>query len=341
MEFFAQDQWWEMATGVPNLGGNGGYASDGTTVASPTGNSPDKPSGVRAIAAGGSGPSGTPDKVQYFNMATGGNAQDFGNLLQRQYLTSGTASRTRAVFMGGYTNSPSSGYINSIQCLEIDSTGSASDFGDLYSGTAAGYTGSLGNQIRGIRMGGTPGSQTTIDYVTIASKGGAKLFGNLSHTTNFSANINSSTRGVNAVSGAPNGSRTIAYVTIPSTGNAQDFGELSIGRGDGNGMSNSVRGLFNGGYYSPGLASYMEYVTIASKGDAVRFGDLSVIVFREGGHASPTRGVISGGMGPSPYPYVGDLQNIQFATEGNSVNFGDLQSSRIEHASTSNGHGGL
>ena len=317
LEFFAQDQWWEMATDVPTLDG-----------------------GVRAIAAGGSGPSGNPDKVQYFNMATSGNASDFGNLPQRQYLTSGTASRSRAVFMGGYTNSPSSTYINSIQCLEIASTGSASDFGDLTS--VAGYTGTVGNQIRSVRMGGTSPSspgQVTMDYVSIAVKTDAKDFGDLGYTTNNSGNINNPIRGIVAVNN--NSYKTIEFINIPTTGNAQDFGTLTHGRADGSGMSNSVRGIFNGGSQAPALCPHMDYLTIATTGNTAEFGNLSAVTFREGGHASPTRGVISGGMGPSPYPYLDTMQSVNFATQGDTVDFGDLDASRIETASTSNGHGGL
>ena len=302
--------------------------------------SPNLDGGVRAIAAGGSGPSGNPDKVQYFNMATSGNAIDFGNLPQRQYLTSGTASRSRAVFMGGYTNSPSSTYINSIQCLEIASTGSASDFGDLTQ--TAGYTGTVGNQTRSVRMGGTapanPGT-VTMDYVSIAVKANAVDFGDLGHTTNNSGNINNPIRGIVAVN--DNSYKTIEFINIPTTGNAQDFGTLTHGRADGSGMSNSVRGIFNGGYSSPGLCPHMDYLTIATTGNTAEFGNLSAVTFREGGHASPTRGIISSGMGPSPYPYLDNIQSVNFATQGDSVDFGDMAASRIEHASTSDGHGGL
>ena len=113
-------------------------------------------------------------------------------------------------------------------------------------------------------------------------------------------------------------------------------------RGDGSGMSNSVRGVFTGGYSSPGLVPFMEYVTISTTGNGTRFGDLTTDTFREGGHASPVRGVVSGGMVPaSPYATLDTLQSINFATEGDTVDFGDLSKGRYEHASISNAHGGL
>ena len=46
LEFFAQDQWWEMATDFPNLGGNGNASTD------PTGNSADQSSGARGFVMG-------------------------------------------------------------------------------------------------------------------------------------------------------------------------------------------------------------------------------------------------------------------------------------------------
>ena len=316
LEYWNGDIWMQVHTFNPNLDG-----------------------GVRAIVGGGGGPSGLPDLVQYFNMASSGNGLEWGDLPQRQYLTSGTSSRTRGVFMGGYTNSPSSTYTNTIQSVEVASVGSTSDFGDL--SQTAGYTGSIGNSTRGIRVGGTapvnPGTNT-MDYVTIAVKANAVDFGDLSGSCNNSNNINSPTRGIIQTNEAGQPNRT-QYVTIPTTGNAETFGELGKQRSDGAGMSNAVRGVFIGG--SPLPVPHMEYVTISTTGNGTRFGDLKTDTFREGGHASPVRGVISAGMAPSPYPTLDTLQSINFSTEGDTVDFGDLSKGRYEHASISNAHGGL
>ena len=106
-------------------------------------------------------------------------------------------------------------------------------------------------------------------------------------------------------------------------------------------MSNATRGIFCGGYSSPGLVTFMEFVTISTTGNGTVFGDLSTVTFREGGHASPVRGVISAGMGVSPYPTLSLLQSVNFATEGDTVDFGDLSKGRYDAAAISNGHGGL
>ena len=322
LEYWTGATWMQIHTFSPNLAESGDVAA-----------------GVRAIVGGGAGASGLPNECQYFNMASSGDAADYGDLPARQYLTSGTSSRTRGVFFGGYTNSPSFTYINSIQSAEISSLGYTSDFGDLTQ--TAGYTGSIGNSTRGIRVGGTaptnPGTNT-IDYVTIAVKANAVDFGDLSGSCNNGSNVNSPTRGIIQTNeaGTPNRAQLI---TIPTTGNAVTFGELMKQRSDGSGMSNSTRGIFIGG--SPGLVTFMEYVTISSTGNGTRFGDMSTVTFREGGHASPVRGVVSGGMGDSPYPQLTILQSVNFATEGDTTDFGDLSKARYDAGAISNGHGGL
>ena len=301
---------------------------------------PDLQGGVRGITAGGVGGDSTWNTINYITISTSGNGVDFGDLPYRQYLTSGTASRTRGIFMGGYTNSPSSTYINSISTLEIDSGGGGSDFGDL--SQTAGYTGSCVNQTRGIRIGGTapanPGTNT-MDYVTIAVKANAVDYGDLGHGTNQGGGINSPVRAVFAVN--DNSTKQIEFITIPTTGNATDFGNLSYGRSDGGGMSNSVRGIFTGGYESPGLCPHMDMISIPTTGNSTEFGDMNTIVFREGNASSPTRGLILGGMTGSPWPSRNEIQSMSFATVGGSVDFGDLTTNKYEMGSCSNGHGGL
>ena len=301
---------------------------------------PDLNGGVRGISAGGVGGDSTWNTINYITMSTSGNGVDFGDLSYRQYLTSGTASRTRGIFMGGYTNSPSSTYINSISTLEIDSGGGGSDFGDL--SQTAGYTGSCGNQTRGIRLGGTapanPGTNT-MDYVTIAVKANAIDYGDLGHGTSHGGGINSPIRGVCAVNS--DSYKQMEYITIPTKGNSTDFGTLSYGRADGGGMSNSVRGIFAGGYMSPGLCPHMDYITISTTGNSTDFGDMNTIVFREGNASSPTRGFILGGMTTSPWPGRNEIQSMSFATAGKSVDFGDLPYGNQQCTGCSNGHGGL
>ena len=83
----------------------------------------------------------------------------------------GTWYGDRATFAGGF-----SGNTNTIDYIDITSTGNASDFGDLYA--AREHTSSTSNSIRGIWGGGvTPTYYNNIQYVTISTTGNANDFG--------------------------------------------------------------------------------------------------------------------------------------------------------------------
>ena len=57
-----------------------------------------------------------------------------------------------------------------------------------------------------------------------------------------------------------------------------------------------------------------------------------------GGASSPTRAVFFGGETPSK---VNTMDYVQFASEGDAIDFGDLTGSYYTSGGTSNGHGGL
>ena len=65
----------------------------------------------------------------------------------------------------------------------------------------------------------------------------------------------------------------IEFITIASEGNGTDFGDLTAARRSHGGMSNSIRGLFVGGY-TPTVLNTIDFITIASAGNAQDFGDL-------------------------------------------------------------------
>ena len=68
--------------------------------------------------------------MDYFTIATTGNASDFGDLTVSSGGISGTGNETKAVFMGGQvsgTDAPT----NVIGIVTIQTTGNASDHGDL------------------------------------------------------------------------------------------------------------------------------------------------------------------------------------------------------------------
>ena len=108
----------------------------GNNVRYPAGNSSD----TRALRAGGSTPSGlstVEDVIDYWTMASEGNATDFGNLTIARNLLASCSSKVRGVWAGGY-DSPVT--YNRIDYITIATTGNATDFGDLTYSTPVAHT---------------------------------------------------------------------------------------------------------------------------------------------------------------------------------------------------------
>jgi len=96
----------------------------------------------------------------------------------------GVSSSTRGLTGGGETPSAK---VNTIEYVTINSTGNATDFGDLTQARVYGSQGTT-NSIRGVFVGGkTPSIVATMDYVTIASTGTAADFGDLSEASQYMA----------------------------------------------------------------------------------------------------------------------------------------------------------
>ena len=78
---------------------------------------------------------------------------------------------------------------------------------------------------------------------------------------------------------------------MASLGDSTDFGDLTDNRRRGSGLSNSVRGVFAGGYGAPGNSNIIDFVTISTLGDATDFGDLPQSnVYRLGTGSSDSHG---------------------------------------------------
>jgi hypothetical protein len=324
LEFYAQGEWWVMSTDTPNLG-----------------RSVDPTPGARGIFMGGFNPSAS-DRIDYINIASTGNAIDFGNLSEARYGRS-TASRTRALCGSGGTP----GYTDRIDFITIATTGDAIDFGNQSVSTFEG--GATGNETRGLFAGGYGASPVksadTIDYVTIATTGDAKDFGNLTFGGWGTRGFSSPTRGIFGCgyTVAKNSGPTIVvnniinFVTIATLGDATDFGDLSIKRTVSATGSNPVRGVWMGGSGgSPYAATdQIQYIEIASGGNAILFGDLSTATKHAAGCSSRIRAVCAGNPSSATMTY------IQIMNLGNSVGFGDLSEARYGSGGTSNDHGGL
>ena len=305
--------------------------------------SPDHDGGTRGLAIGGNTqPGGVVNKIDFINIATTGNAQDFGDMVTALFASAGMSSRTRAVISGG-RQTPSN--TSDIQYLTMSSTGNTIDWGVNPLNSLSYGSGAVSNQTRGITMGGYNTSNSSLDdiqFLTIASLGTINDFGNISATRGYVSSVNSPTRGLCNGGTEPAQVNTIEFVTIASTGNAQDFGDLSVyGFRTGACMS-STRGLIAFGETPAGDGQKnIDYVTIATLGNAVNFGDLTVGGQHPTGTSDSVRGVWLGRQNQSPYS---DNEVIDFntiATQGDAVDFGNLTAGTSMPATASTGHGGL
>jgi len=114
--------------------------------------------------------------------------------------------------------------------------------------------------------------------VTIAAKGNATKFGELTSNGLAYGGCANATRGLFSGGYTPgtNFMKSISYITMASEGNAIDFGNLTIGRNYPGGMATQTRAVFGGGITAAPatLTNRIDYVNIASTGDAVDFGDM-------------------------------------------------------------------
>ena len=86
---------------------------------------------TRGIFGGGHPGSGALNTMQYITIATLGNGSDFGDLTSARRDVNGVSSPTRGVWLGGTTDSSPYPDVNTIDYVEILTTGNAVDFGDL------------------------------------------------------------------------------------------------------------------------------------------------------------------------------------------------------------------
>jgi len=317
-----------------NFDGFGSFATS-TYMVPPGGNTRERNRG-RALFGGGSTIDNT---IQFLNIQSQGNAEDFGDLSTGRYETECASSSTRGIWGGGYTESPNV-KVDVIEFVTIASSSNATDFGNLT--VARGHLAGMCNSTRGVFANGStdPGPNVnTLDYITIATAGNATDFGDSTTASKpMGGGRSSTTRGIFTLGNAPSAVNTIEYITIATTGNSQDFGDLTgfsgWGKGAGN-ISSGTRAILVGGHEA---LNNIEYITIASLGNGTDFGDLIVgrrSAFTAG---SKTRGVFGGGKNPSQ---LNSIEYVEIATTGNALDFGDMINSKSFSSGLSDCHGGL
>ena len=188
----------------------------------------------------------TTNVISYVTIASTGNAVDFGDMLQGVRHTCAVQSQTRGIVPGGWTNQPSGQNTTIIQYITTSTLGNAADFGDVsisesLRGHAAGC-----NAVRGVYGGGIrypSGVQTGLEFITLATLGNGKTFGDLTYSgRQEGGGCASPTRAVFGGAYSPSALNTMNYVQIMTTGDAVDFGDLTIARGTG-ALSNGHGGL--------------------------------------------------------------------------------------------------
>jgi hypothetical protein len=273
--------------------------------------------------------------IEFINIQSMGNAQDFGDSTTDYKQRASVSSSTRTVTGGGFS---SPNFTNILDFITIASTSNATDFGDLT--LARRNLAGAGNNTRGIFYGGgSPSATNTIDFITIATTGDASDFGDSTVVDQGAGSFASSTRAV--FGGGLN--NTIEFVTIATTGNASDFGDLISGQTEKPaGASSSTRGLFICGESQPAgtRLNTIQFVTIATTGNATDFGDNTFLLRSMGACTNSLRAVYGGGNDPSAT--LSTLSFVTIATTGNGQDFGDLIGGRSVHAcGSSDSHGGI
>ena len=301
----------------------------------------------RGVFGGGATPNRI-NNIDYINIASRGNALDFGDLTVGRSDCGSCSSEIRGIWTGGFDDSTPT-YNNQIDYVTLASEGNAIDFGNL--SIPRQPPTSFSSSTRGISMGGyaltpsVPSNQycNVIDYVELSTLGNALDFGDTITGRGGCGSFSSSTRGVIGGGLAPLMQTDAEFVTIASKGNAVRFGDLINGLRFG-GASNSIRGIFTSaevsgpGYYGIGY----QYVTIATTGSAEYFGEMASGASRNkfAGTSNRTRAVFGGGSTDSGK--LNTLEYLTIATTGNAQDFGDLTIARSDwDGACSDSHGGL
>tara|TARA_R100001126_G_scaffold7495_1_gene3999 strand:+ start:16 stop:1923 length:1908 start_codon:yes stop_codon:yes gene_type:complete len=330
-----------------------GNAADFGDLAVARGYSAATSNGTRAISAGGVTP--VINNIDFASIAQMGNFTDFGDLTVSRNSLVGICSPVRGVFAGGTDGtSPSPAFKNDIDYITINSTGNATDFGDL-TGTSGYMSVTNDSSGKGFFIGGqgspsTKNSEAT-DLITIATTGNATEFGTLTQRTKVAASACQGTTGFTLGGANPSYNNVVQRFIMPSLGNMTDFGDLNISKGDNKGacgshdgidwgsigvqrpsviyMPGSGRGFTNAGTNSGGSAGSINRIQlthIPTLGNAVDFGNLNSSRQLPGSTSSVTRSCVAGGEAPSGIINV--IDTYEHASLGNAADFGDLSVSR-------------
>jgi len=271
---------------------------------------------------------GTSNVYDYVNIASAGNATDFGDPLSGKtgYYSYAMSNGTYGVWAGHAYDDVTMQYIT------FSTTGNAADFGDLAVAQAwAAATGDGTYGVIGMGRNSSYSNVNTVQRVSLETTGNAADFDDLTVATRFGgAACSNGVRGIFAGGGNQN---TIDYILIATSGSGADFGDLSVSTNYAEAAESTTRAVLslnNAGGSSNN--NTLVYITMDTTGNSTDFGDLTVGRQLNAGATNATKGIWGGG-GDSPYSNV--IDQVTIDTTGNATDFGDLTVARRFFAATS------
>ena len=234
--------------------------------------------------------------------------------------------RGRGLHAGGEAPSHS----NIIDYIQIQSGGTAIDFGDLI--TLCNSCDGVSSNTRAVFCTFDSPSFNLMEFVTISTTGNGTDFGDQTVATGQEGTLSNQTRGLFAGGYRLIFYSTVEFITIANIGNGTDFGDLREAIVGVGGAADTTRGLFAGGVVPGAYRNSIDQFTIATTGNATDFGDLTVARRNPAGTSDSTRGVFFGGN-DSGGTNVIDFVTIQSA--GNATDFGDSTSNQADASGSS------
>ena len=230
-------------------------------------------SSTRGITSGGyeGSPGANVKHIDYFNFASNGGSNNFGELTELSNDHGGYSNGRRGIFSMGYPS-----YSGKLAFITIASTGNATEFGSLLEpcyATSGGINSPTRAVFPAIETPSSPQNKRT-EFVSFETLGNSQEFGELSVARNACSGGSSSTRGLVQGGLTPSVSDVIDFCTIATLGNFTDFGNLTVARRSPGGCSSETRGLCAAGT-TPSNQNVIDFVTISTTGNSTDFGDLS------------------------------------------------------------------
>ena len=216
------------------------------------------------------------DTIQYVTINSTGNSSGFGNLTDygRSHL-GGCSNNTneRGVFGGGQYVAVATDIIDYIT---INSTGNATDFGDLTH--AIFYAPAMANGVN--ERGVFSDTVVAMQYITINTLGNAKQYSNLLTIPSQYGFCTSDYKSIGMMAIGNSYTDEVDYFQISTFGQVADYGNLSVGRRNGTGTTNGTPGpprcVFAGGSTAGGSSDVIDYCNPESQQNCSDFGNLTV-----------------------------------------------------------------